>query len=297
MILKPVYTTLAVILLCSLYSEGLAETISIPIALNKAHQYSIQARINNSDPMWCVVDSGGGGLIYLDQGRAAEMGILPTLTGQSAGPGDAEMKQDSRSQASLEVSGLNLGDRTVLLSSRPQDSCVIGQTVFRQYIVEVDYESSVMRLHDPQKFSYDGPGKIVPFVLEGGTPFVSASLTTPNGKSFKSKMAVDTGCGSGLAMFGKTYIDKNDLMNQGLSPALKPYFGTSGRLLPASAEKLSVGPFDITHPTVLLQQAQGFGGAGGPDGLLCGDFLHRFKLIFNYESRTVILEPNALYWN
>jgi hypothetical protein len=73
--MKLANTTLAVILLCGLCSAGLAETISIPIVLNKANQYSIQARINNSEPMWCIVDSGGGNHLSLDRDRAAEMGI------------------------------------------------------------------------------------------------------------------------------------------------------------------------------------------------------------------------------
>jgi hypothetical protein len=98
-------------------------------------------------------------------------------------------------------------------------------------------------------------------------------------------------------MFSKSYIDKNDLMNQGLTPDLTPFLGSSGRTLLARAEQLRVGPFNISHPAILLQQEQGFGGANGPEGLLCGDFLHRFKLIFDYVNQTVIFEPTALYQN
>src|SRR5271157_2282416 len=117
--------------------------VSIPMRLNEAHQYFIQARINGSDPVWCNLDSGGGDRLYLDRDRAAKMGIQPTGNGLSAGPQDSKMKPDGRSQVSLEVAGVKLANLTVLLQSRPYAdfSCVIGQTVFRQFVVEVDYET------------------------------------------------------------------------------------------------------------------------------------------------------------
>lgn len=298
--LKLANTALAMILFCSLCFGASGEAVSIPMRLNEAHQYFIHARINGSDPMWCNVDSGGGDRLYLDRDRAAKMGIQPTSIGRSAGPSDAKMTQDSRSQVTVEISGVKLVNQTVLLQSRPYDdfSCVIGQTIFRQYIVEVDYEVPAIRLHNLEEFRYNGPGKVIPFILEGGSPFVTATLTTPNGKSFEARIAVDTGGGFPLVLLSKTYIDKNDLMNQGLSPTPDPRFGSSGqqaRVVSAAAEKFSVGPFDISHPTVHLWQVQGFGGAGGPDGLLCGDFLRRFKLIFDYQKQRIILEPNAHY--
>ena len=142
---------------------------SIPLKLNSAYQYWIEARFNGSDPISCGVDSGGGDRIYLDTDRAAKMGIRPTGTGLSAGPHDTKMKQDSRGQATLEVAGIQLVNQPVLLQSRPYAdySCAIGQTVFRPYIVEVDYEAPAIRQYDPEHFRYDGPGHSLPITLEG----------------------------------------------------------------------------------------------------------------------------------
>jgi hypothetical protein len=65
---------------------------------------------------------------------------------------------------------------------------VIGQTVFRQYTVEVDYESAAIRFFDAERFRYDGPGKVVPFTLDGGNPFVTATLKMPNGNSLDVRL-------------------------------------------------------------------------------------------------------------
>ncbi len=213
MTLKSADAKLPLVLLCGV-CFGASEPVLIPMRLNEAYQYFIQARISDSEPMWCNVDSGGGDRLYLDRDRAAKMGIQPTATGRSAGPGDAKMTEDARSHVTLEVSGVKLADQTVLLQSRPYAdfSCVIGQTVFRQYVLEVDYETPAIRLHKSEQFHYSGAGKAVPFVLEDGSPFVTATLTTPNGKSFHARVAVDSGGGSMLVMLSKSYVDKNALL-------------------------------------------------------------------------------------
>jgi hypothetical protein len=270
-------------------------TISIPIRVNEAHQYSVEARIDDADPVWCILDSGGGDRLYLDRDQAAGMGIRPTLTGASSGPNDSKMVQDSRAEVSLEVAGVKLLRQTVLLKSQPNHACVIGQTVFSQYVVEVDYEAPAIRLHDREHFHYSGSGSILPLVLDNANPFVSATLTMPNGKSFSARVAVDTGGGSDIAMFSKGYVDKNDLLNQGLDLS-GDHFGDAGqraRFLSARVKRLSVGPFEIPQPVVLFQQVQGFGGSAGPDGLLSGGFLRRFKLFFDYSGHKLILEPDS----
>lgn len=266
--------------------------------MNNAYQYWIEVRFNGSDPISCGVDSGGGDRIYLDTGRAAKMGIKPTGTGLSAGPQDTNMKQDSRAQVTLEVAGIKLLNQPVLLQSRPYAdySCTIGQTVFRQHIVEVDYEAPAIRLYDPEQFRYDGPGQVLPITLEGGSPFVTATITMLNGKSVQAKLAVDTGGGFALVMLSKRFVDTNKLTSDIKDAVPDRRYGMEGqqaRVLSARFEKFAVGPFEIPRPVIHFWQVQGFGGSSGPDGLLCGGFLHRFKLIFDYLNQKIILEPNV----
>ena len=287
-------TALAVFLFgaMSVGADEQKPVVSIPMRLNDAYQYSIQARINGLDAMWCHVDSGGGDRIYLDRDWAAKAGIKPTSTGLSAGPQNTKMTQDDRSQVTVEVSSIKLVNQTALLQSMSYMPCVIGQTVFQQYVVEVDYETPAIRLYDPAQFHYNGPGQTLPLTMEGGNPFVTATLTTTNGKSFQARVAVDTGGGSAVVMMSKSYVDKSDLMSQIQDPVSEPTYGYSGRqarVIAARIEKLTVGPFEISRPVIHLWQIQGFGGSSGPDGLLCSAFLRRFKLFFDYGRKTITL--------
>jgi hypothetical protein len=271
---------------------------TIPLKLNEKHQYWIQARINGSQPASCQVDSGGGDRLILDRNRAAKIGVIATGTGRSGGPQDAEMRVDGRARTTLEVAAITFPDARVILTSNPDPdySCAIGQTIFRAYIVEVDYQAAALRLYDRRSFHYSGPGRSVPLTLDGANPFVMATLTMPNGNSFQARVAVDTGGGSALVMMSKSFVDKNDLLHQGAAPTADWHWGYAGgqtKVATAQIKKLTVGPVDIARPVIHLWQVPGFGGTNGPDGLLCGDFLSRFKLIFDYDAGTLILESTS----
>jgi hypothetical protein len=282
--------------LCFL-SVFLCHAADIPVRMGRSFDLFIEARINGSDIVHCNLDSGGGDRIYLDRGRALKMGIQPTGAGLSSGPGDGYMKQDLRAQTEIEVAGIKFPNVPVLLQDRPYDDygCVIGQTVFRKFIVEIDYDGPFVRLRDPASFRYTGQGKALPITLDKANPFVVSSVTV-NGKPVEARLSVDTGGGPALVMLSKSFVDRNRLLDQGLSLRPVPQFGMDGpqaKVVSAQVDKFAVGPFEIPQATVHLWQTAGFGGTNGPDGLLCVGFLRRFKLFFDYEHKSLTLEPNG----
>jgi hypothetical protein len=290
----------AVLFLCgwSLAAEPLKPLATIPLRLNNGTQSWIEARLNGSEPMSCNLDSGGGDRIYLDRERAARMGIEATASGFSAGPQSKTMTLDGRARVTLEAGGLKFADQQILLQSRPYAdfACVIGQTVFQRYVVEVDYETPAVRLYDPGRFSYGGPGKTLAFTLDDGNPFLPTVLTTPAGKPVPARLSIDTGCGLGLAILSKRFVDANNLMSEIRDAVPERRYGMEGqqaKVVSAQFGKLVVGPFEISQPQINLWQVKGFGGSAGPDGLLCGDFLRRFRLFFDYPNQKIVLEPSA----
>lgn len=289
------------VLIAALAVALAADTIaSIPVKLNDSYRIFIPVRINGSGPLWCGLDSGGGALLYLDQGKASAMGIQPTEEGRSAGPQDQKLKRDARARVTLEVPGVKLVNQTLVIESRPfaEFSCVIGLMTFRQYVVEVDYETPAVRLFDPERYQYPGSGHALPFLADQDNPFVTVTLTLPKGDDLQARLAVDTGGGAFFALLSKSFVDKNQLMSRVLKTIPDPSFGYAdkqARVLVTRMKKFALGPFEVPRPVVHLWQVRGFGGAVEPDGLLCGDFLRRFKLIFDCPRHRLILQPNAHY--
>ncbi len=118
-----------------------SDSVSIPVRLNATHQMFVSARINNSAPMSCSLDSGGGANLYLEQTLAATLGVKPTSEGRSASPNDSRMRTDQRAQTSIEVAGLKFENQPVVLRQMPmaEFACVIGLAVFRSYAVDIDH--------------------------------------------------------------------------------------------------------------------------------------------------------------
>src|SRR5258708_2073107 len=54
----------------------------------------------------------------------------------------------------------------------------------------------------------------------------------------------------------------------------------------------SIGSFKLPRPMFFLAQAPGFGGGTEPEGLLCPDFIRRFKVAFDYPQQRLILDAS-----
>lgn len=232
-----------------------AEPVSIPVRLNANHQMFVSARVNNSEPISCSLDSGGGANLYLDQALAGKMGIRPTSEGSSASPQDSRMRTDLRAQTSIEVAGVKLDNQPVVLRHMPaaEFACVIGLAVFRGYAVDIDYEQQVVRLFDSERFRYHGPGQLLPFSFESNNVFLETSFTLPGGGRFPARLAVDTGGGRFTALLSKSFADRNRIFERGLPAEPDPTFGYEQgqpKVVVARFAKLSMGRIELAEPAV-----------------------------------------------
>ena len=269
---------------------------SIPIEIGNDYHLYVQARVNGSDAMRCSLDSGGGDRSYLDGQKAAALGIQSTAPGYSGGPQASSMTTDARARVNWELGGLKLPDIQLIMQNRPYAdfACNIGLGVLRPFVVELDYDIPVVRVYDPAKYEASGRGKAVPFTLEQGTPFVNVAISFGKGDPVQARLAVDTGGGRPAAYLTKSFVDRYGILERVMKTVPDFWSGFSGgqpRVLAARMEKLSLGTVELTRPMVYLWQVRGFGGGNEPDGLLCPDFLRRFKIVFDYPRQKLVLEP------
>src|SRR5260370_34449322 len=109
---------------------------SIPLTLDDDNQLYLSARINGVNFM-CVLDSGAGDRIYLNRDRAIAAGIRPTSHGPTGWVHSEMLAGDARAKATLEVGGLQLGDRERAMQHRPRGRvCVLRLRTLRQFMRE-----------------------------------------------------------------------------------------------------------------------------------------------------------------
>src|SRR5947208_7981701 len=86
--------------------------IAIPARRNDFHQLLVPARIDGSAPLWCELDSGGGGaLVFIEAAKASAIGIAPTTFGRSAGPLESELALDGRTRVMLAFPGVRFPEQ------------------------------------------------------------------------------------------------------------------------------------------------------------------------------------------
>lgn len=176
--------------------------------------------------------------------------------------------------------------------SRRRRDGVIGSGFFRQFVVEMDPRAGVIRLYSPTNFAYSGRGEVIPFRFRprDEIPIVEASLVVSNGDAIKGEFEVDTGCDSGLCL-GSKFVRENKLLESGENRS-SAKFGIGGSVETKSGTipVLRLGKTDIEKPQTDFFQE------GSPvDEPLAGHIgmgtLHRYKVIFDYARKQMILEP------
>jgi hypothetical protein len=298
--------TLPPLLLAALALPGLLAALEkpsliavIPLNVGENYRLYLPVRINGAE-FSCNLDSGGGDRIYLDRTKALAAGIQPIGEGYSAGPQAASRTTDLRAQVTLEIGALKLPRQELVMQNRPSPDyqCTVGLQTLKQYVVEIGYQPPALRVHASAHYAVAKLGHAVPFLIEGGNPFVQVAFSLPNGGPIPARLAIDTGGGRSAVYLSKSFVDQHNILGRVPKTVPDLWSGSSAglpRVLAARFDKLQLGDVELPRPIAFLARVPGFGGANEPDGLLCPDFLRRFNVTFDYPRRLLILEPGSHY--
>jgi hypothetical protein len=160
----------------------------------------------------------------------------------------------------------------------------LGYDFFTSYVVEIDYVRRVVTLHDPEKYNYTGSGDSIPIIVRGGYPFVRATIRTKATEGAEEALLVDLGSNDALDYHTKLLPPKTidafiDSVQLG---KVRVAFGR--------VQSIKLGRFVINNAVA------GFANSdlpAGIRGLIGGEILRRFKVIFDYPHQRMILEPSS----
>lgn len=174
--------------------------------------------------------------------------------------------------------------------SRRRRDGVIGSGFFQRFVVEFDPRASVIRLHSPTNFNYEGKGEIVQLRFREEIPVIEASIVMPGRDPIKSDYEVDTGCDSGLCL-GEKFVREHKLL-ESLESKSGEKFGVGGSVETkmGAIPVLKLGQMKIEKPQTDFFQS------GSPvDEPMAGHIgmgvFHRYKVIFDYARKRLIVEP------
>lgn len=301
----------------SRFSSG-RSALAIPFELDDNLIY-VAVSINASKPLSFILDTGAYTIVNLP--RARELGVKLKNFGQTEGIGDEQ--QDvflGAEKVSFGLPGVTLSRQRLLAvsldkvedcvdkflvdeygrdisSSKPQAKGarrkvdgILGAEFFSKFVVEIDYASRLINVYEPASYRYNGKGEKLPLEVEPQHIFVQAHIVSQGRQALPVKLLVDTG-GAMAITLTKRFTDENQLLPSMERSTSTPICGLAGMMkeksLLAEIDVLMLGSLKIGNPLVEFRRASVIYES---DGFLGGAVLRRYRVIFDYSRRLMIME-------
>jgi hypothetical protein len=278
--------------------------VAIPFELVNRH-IVLKVQVNNSRPLSFVLDTGDQyAIINLD--RAKELGLKLEGQVRMGGAGSQLSFGAFVRESSFTIPGFPGFSQPVTLalpignlaSRFGQDfDGIIGSEFIKQFILEIDYQARVIKLHDKTSFAYSGPGESIPIQLDpNGHPIMEAEVTPLGSDPVKGKFVLDLGSGLALALYSP-FVSQHRL----LSPNLKTIKALGGAGAGGAVtgqigrvSELKFGKFRINNPiTFFSEDKEGAFASSHVLGNIGARIMSRFRVLLDYDHSRIILEPTA----
>lgn len=199
--------------------------------------------------------------------------------------------------ANFDVGGFNYSPRRLAVipsdaqrRRRDRDG-ILGAGFFRRFVVELDPIQRVLTLYEPENYTYTGKGEILPLDFRRDTPAVTATLRFTNREPVKGRFEIDTGC-DGAICLGHDFITANELEAAATMQRPSSRYGVGGSVATRNGElpQFEMGGVKLERlpASFFLEGSPVDPGFAGHIGL---GTLRKFKVIFDYSRRRMILEP------
>lgn len=173
---------------------------------------------------------------------------------------------------------------------------IIGYDVFSRFVVEINYDESILTLHDPARYKPSKKAVAVPIKINRSKPFIAANIKQGNKKT-ELDIMVDTGA-SHAALVDYQQVSDIDLpenrivtqLGRGIAGDIPGYIGRMDSVQIdrfGFNEMLVSAPFEGAYNKVIKR--------GSRIGTFGGELLTRFHVTFDYFNERMYLKKGRDY--
>jgi Aspartyl protease len=295
--------------------------LAIPFELDNNLIY-VRVSVNGSRPLSFILDTGAHSIIHARLARS--LGLKLKLIGQAEGIGanqpDVYLVME---KVSFNLPGVVLSPRRlVAVSLDAVETCVnefiideegrnipfekgkrrgakrdvdgiLGREFFDQFVVEIDYAQRLLNVYDPSSYKYAGSGKDIPLEVGEQHIFAQARIRAAGRAPLTGRFLLDTGSAEAVSLM-KPYMYQHNLLPSTEGMTSLPVCGLGGyekeKSWIGTLEALQLGEFTVAVPVTEFRLSDPNTDA---DGFIGGAVFRRFKVIFDYSRRRMILEPRS----
>jgi hypothetical protein len=170
---------------------------------------------------------------------------------------------------------------------------ILGYDVISRFVVTIDYDDSVLVLHEPQAWKYEGSEKPLPMVMNGTVPALTGTFDGTEAGLFR----LDVGSSSTVDVHAP-FAKRHELRGRMKRTVSVQGVGFGGTFLSEIGRlgSMSLGPYEWDDPIVSISGAT-VGAFASEDfaGNIGNRVLERFRVTLDYNRRHVYLEPGTRY--
>lgn len=262
---------------------------------------TVPIRIGDSKPLDFVIDSGSERTTVNGAELAKALNLHTRQAGWGRGMGGARMPILIAPDVAIRSNDGELF-RTDLAVHRLNSPLVdevrrdlhglLGSSLFERYVVEINPTLGLVLLYEPTRFSYEGPGYIIPLIINQRRPFVKARVTTVDGKSVKVRLMVDTGSENHLALIVGS--DRRLQVPEQHINVTAVGVGGEVEACVGPVKGLKIGSLILGRTETTFFQPSSVPAAlsiHSFDGLIGNGLLGQYRTIIDYHRKQLILEP------
>lgn len=258
-----------------------AGPMSLPFTVGDNDKIYVQGALNGGPPLSLQVDLGAGGTL-IKKASVSKAGLTfdGTITLRNS---DGVNNVPSSSRNVLTIHGARWRDVPVAVADNmtSREDGIVGNTLFQDKVVEIDYGRRLLTIHDERPALSPGWTR-EDVVLDGGTvPFVRGRLSVA-GTARDGWFMLDTGAYTSILHADR--LSRVTKIGNELRRLLGPLGGS-----PAGPEIRVAGrTFADTNYSV-----RPYDGDASALGLLGNDLLKRFDLVLDNRQGAVYFRPNG----
>ena len=258
----------------------------------------VKMKLNDSPKVLNMLFDTGADGVGMKKETADAVGLVETRKQQTSIVGASTEIMISAGNTlkfdSLQIKNQNIG---IFPSYQDDLDGLFGANFLHNYITNIDFDKSVIRLYSLGTFKYPEGGNFVPMIYNTGLPGIVSRVKLNSGKEITGKFHFDTGAGYPLILFSP-FVGKNDLEKDFKiqSRNVNFSFGHQTPTVVGIFDNLHIGEYSIPHFTGTLQSSDGkenWNVSG--DGSLGIDIIKKFNCIINVLDLRIYLIPNKSF--
>ena len=268
----------------------------------------IPVTINDSDTLNFILDTGVRFPIITELPFVNKLNLNYLMPVQVQGLGEGvELTAYRSGNNTMNIEGLTARNQEVqmIIDENFQISHMLGIPVhgligfnlFKDYIVEIDYDNEKLTLYKPEFYKYrDRKNDIIlPLHFDGNKPFVRTTIVTDEMAEVPVKLLVDTGASDAVWLSENSderiKLPQNHIetfLGKGLSGDL---YGVKGRI-----DGIWVGPLILSKPIVAFPNSEIIDqliSSNDRNGTIGAEILRRFHVTIDYRNSRLKLRPTS----